>query len=99
MACDETGALITDGTEIPGRAPQVLRRHDEFAPDVILPLERVLAYEKLKIGPDSARGAYSTLLKRISLPMDCANSFGLISPNRRTFVVLVRAVSIVILAP
>ena len=26
-------------------------------------------------------GAYSTLLNRISLPMNCANSFGLISPR------------------
>jgi hypothetical protein len=37
--------------------------------------------QKLKIGPESARGAYSTLLKRISLPMNCANAFGLISPR------------------
>src|SRR5436190_2126024 len=39
---------------------------------------------ELKIGANSGCGAYSTLLKRISLPMNCANSFGLISLRRRT---------------
>ena len=40
------------------------------------------------VGADSAHGAYSTLLSRISLPMNCANSFGLISPKPLNRVIL-----------
>src|ERR1017187_1586450 len=63
------------------RAVLFLHRHDEAVHDVILPLRRVLAHVEIEDRPDSARGAYSTLLVRISLPMNCANSFGLISPR------------------
>jgi hypothetical protein len=54
-----------------GRAVLLLLGHDQLVHDVVFALGRVLAMSKLKIGPDSSRGAYSTLLKRIGGRCGC----------------------------
>ena len=62
----------------------LLHRHNEFVHDVILPLRRVLAHVEVEDRAGlGARRIFHTVavrqhLNRISLPMNCWNSFGLI---------------------
>ena len=66
---------------------RLFHRHDEAIHDVIFPLRRVLAHVEIEDRPglvawrEFHTEAVRQHLKRICLPMNCANSFRLISPT------------------